>query len=119
MLKKNRQLWLWLAVDRDTRDVVAFRCGSRGRKTLKKLMFLNKLSAEIYATDDYLAYRILPEDRHVRSKAHTFTVESKNSQIRHYLARFRRLTKRYSKAVHMVIDSLTIFFSRHLVTKIY
>ena len=81
-------------------------------------MFLNKLSADIYATDHYRAYTILPKARHIQSKAHTYTVESKNSQIRHYLARFRRRTKCYSKAIHMVIDSLTLLFNRHLLTKL-
>jgi insertion element IS1 protein InsB len=98
---------------------VAFRVGSRGRKTLKKLLFLHPLRADIYATDHYRAYNILPQDHHIRSKAHTFTVESKNSQIRHYLARFHRRTKCYSKAVHMVIATLTIFFNRQLIHKLY
>lgn len=98
---------------------MAFRVGSRGRKTLKRLLFLNPLTADIWATDHWRAYNILPKDRHIQSKAHTFTVESKNSQIRHYLARFRRRTKCYSKAVHMVIATLTIFFNQQLIHKLY
>ncbi|MRM96885.1 IS1 family transposase, partial [Riemerella anatipestifer] len=37
-------------------------------------------------------------ERHVTSKAETFTVEGYNSRIRHYLARFKRKTKCYSKS---------------------
>ena len=110
---------MWLAVDRDTKDVLAFRVGSRGRKALKKLLFLNNLSADMYATDHYRAYNILPEEKHIRSKAHTYTVEAKNAQIRHYLARFHRRTKCYSKAVHMVIATLIIYFNKHLIPNIY
>jgi insertion element IS1 protein InsB len=117
--KKERQLWLWLAVDRDIKDVMAFRVGSRGRKTLKRLMFMGKLTADMYATDHYRAYNILPEDRHIRSKAHTYTVEAKNAQIRHYLARFHRRTKCYSKAVHMVVATLILFFNKALIPQIY
>ena len=44
----------------------------------------------------------------MQSKAETFTVEGYNSRIRHYLARFRRKTKCYSKAKHMVEASLKL-----------
>jgi insertion element IS1 protein InsB len=117
--KKEQQLWIWLAVDRDLKDVMAFRVGSRGRKTLKRLMFMGNLSADVYATDNYRAYNILPEEQHVRSKAHTYTVEAKNAQIRHYLARFHRRTKCYSKAVHMVVASLILFFNKDLIKHSY
>jgi insertion element IS1 protein InsB len=83
------------------------------------MLFVNNLRAEIYATDHWRAYSILPEDRHIRSKAHTYTVEGKNGQIRHYLARFRRRTKCYSKAVHMVIATLVIYYNQHLISRIY
>ena len=44
----------------------------------------------------------------MQSKAETFTVEGYNSRIRHYLARFRRKTKCYSKAEHMIEKSLNL-----------
>ena len=44
----------------------------------------------------------------MQSKAETFTVEGYNSRIRHYLARFRRKTKCYSKAKHMVEASFKL-----------
>jgi insertion element IS1 protein InsB len=72
-------------------------------------MFLRyALDAECYATDGFRAYNKLPPQKHLIGKAHTFTVEGKNSQLRHYLARFHRRTKCYSKAVHMIFDSLTL-----------
>jgi len=72
------------------------------------MLFLNALDAECFATDGFKAYHILPPEKHLVGKAHTFTVEGKNSQLRHYLARFHRRTKCYSKAVHMIFDSLTL-----------
>ncbi|KAA6305523.1 hypothetical protein EZS27_042824, partial [termite gut metagenome] len=40
----------------------------------------------------------------------TFTVEGYNSRIRHYLARFKRKGKCYSKAQHMIDKSLKLLF---------
>jgi len=56
------------------------------------------------AFDVYAKYRLAL--RHVVTKAETSLVESKNSLIRHYLARFNRRTKRHSKAID--IDLLEI-----------
>ncbi len=44
----------------------------------------------------------------MQSKAEPFTVEGYNSRIRHYLARFKRKTKCYSKAEHMIEKSLKL-----------
>lgn len=44
----------------------------------------------------------------MQSKAETYTVEGYNSRIRHYLARFKRKGKCYSKAVHMIEKSITL-----------
>jgi insertion element IS1 protein InsB len=43
------------------------------------------------------------------TKAETYTVEGMNAQICHYLARFHRKTKCYSKSPRMVILSLYLF----------
>ena len=48
------------------------------------------------------------------SKAEPSLIESKNSLIRHYLARFNRRTKRYSKVFDMIFNSLLILFNKSL-----
>ncbi|WP_412707645.1 hypothetical protein [Candidatus Rickettsia kedanie] len=48
--------------------------------------------------------------QHVVTKAETALVESKNSLIRHYLARFNRKTKQYSKALDIIENSLLLTF---------
>ena len=66
----------------------------------------------LVCTDYYPAYQnIVPFEQHVVTKAETWGVESLNSRIRHYLARFRRKTFCYSKALHMVQATLTLFFT--------
>ena len=44
----------------------------------------------------------------MESKAETFTIEGYSARIRHYLARFRRKSKCYSKAKHMIEKSLKL-----------
>lgn len=83
------------------------------------MMFYSDLKAESYATDDYRAYRLLPEEKRLIGKAYTFTIEGKNSQIRHYLARFHRRTICYSKSIHMIYDSLTLLIHKLNITILY
>jgi insertion element IS1 protein InsB len=53
-------------------------------------------------TDYFKIYRdYFPADKHIASKKETYTVESVNSDIRHYIARFRRKTKCTSKSAEM------------------
>ena len=61
------------------------------------------------ATDYWKPYDdFIPENKHLRSKAETFTVESYNSIFRHFLARMRRKSKCYSKSKDMLALSLLL-----------
>ena len=80
------------------------------------MFFHCELEAEYYATDGFRAYNKLPPEKHLLGKAHTFTVEGKNSQLRHYLARFHRRTKCYSKSVAMIYASLTLLIDKLNIT---
>ena len=70
---------------------------------------------EILCTDGYEGYGYYKlAKRHVISKSETSLVESKNSLIRLYLARFNRKTRRFSKAFDMILHSLLILIYRPL-----
>jgi insertion element IS1 protein InsB len=64
-----------------------------------------------YLTSDYWpAYeRIIPAEKHIQSKAETFTAEGYNSLFRHLLARMRRkikmLLQKYENA--SAVNSIT------------
>jgi len=61
------------------------------------------------ASDYYNVYpKLLADTVHLASKALTHTVEGTNSRIRHYLARFHRKTKCYSKSLKRVEQSLLL-----------
>lgn len=60
-------------------------------------------------TDDWEGFhRNIPEDQLFTGKDLTFPIEQDNSNIRHYLARFRRRTKVVSKSETMVDLSLRL-----------
>jgi insertion element IS1 protein InsB len=60
-------------------------------------------------TDDWEGFhRNIPEDQLFTGKDLTFPIEQDNSNIRHYLARFRRRTKVVSKSREMVDLSLRL-----------
>ena len=62
-------------------------------------------------TDHWEAYKdVIPKEKHVQSKAETYTVEGYNSLVRHFLARMKRRTKCYSKCPIMLKYSLHLLF---------
>lgn len=80
----------------------------------------NHFNINILCTDGYPAYaKYKIANRHLITKAETSLVESKNSLIRHYLARFNRKTKRYSKAIDMIENSLLMLFNKKLLLSIF
>ena len=66
--------------------------------------------------DVYDKYRIA--NRHYMTKAETSLVESFYSLIRYYIARFSRKTKKYSKAVDMIYNSVMMLFNKELLLSI-
>ena len=65
------------------------------------------------ATDHWKAYeKFIPKSKHIQSKAETYTIEGYNSLIRHYLARFKRKTKCYTKSTMMLRYSLILLFAK-------
>ena len=64
-------------------------------------------------TDYWEPYKqFIPSETHVQSKAETFTVEGYNSLFRHFLARFRRKTKCYSKSESMLRLSVMLLIAK-------
>lgn len=76
---------------------------------------MSHLKPYAVATDEWKPYRkVIPPELLIQTKALTTTVESLNSQVRDYLARFNRRTKRYSKSPYMVAVSLYILWAQKL-----
>nr|WP_253308624.1 IS1 family transposase [Rickettsia endosymbiont of Ceutorhynchus assimilis] len=74
---------------------------------------------KISCSDYYDVYgKYIISEKHYMSKKETALVESFNSLIRHYLARFNRKTKRYSKAIDMIYNSILLLFNKNLLLSV-
>jgi insertion element IS1 protein InsB len=88
---------------------VAWVLGGRDDATCRRLLAKIGLNGKIFVTDDWAGYhRLIPENQLFTGKDLTFPIEQDNSNVRHYLARFRRKTKVVSKCRIMVDLSLRL-----------
>ena len=102
--------WIWIAVDRYGKRFISFVCGDRSTQTgLRLWNKIKDFSINCFTSDYRKSYEeFIPAEKHLQSKAGTYTIESYNSRIRHYLARFKRKTKCYSKLNYMMEISLNL-----------
>jgi len=64
-------------------------------------------------SDYWKSYKeIIPKELLTQSKKETYTVESYNSILRHFLARFRRKSKCYSKSEEMMKYSIALLIAK-------
>ena len=109
-----KKKWVWIAISQITMQVVCFTVGGRNDKTCKK--FIGKLKQYShceYCTDAWSSYaKFIEKEKHVISKAETYSIEGFNSVVRHFLKRFCRKTKCYSKSVDMIECSLNLLFHK-------
>jgi insertion element IS1 protein InsB len=101
--------------------MVDFVVGSRAASTGKKLWEkVSGKSCNKFCSDDWPAYsEFVDKQKHIVSKKETTQVESHNANVRHYLARFRRKTKCYSKKARMVCLSLYLLMYKSFVLSIF
>lgn len=108
---KQNSVWIWVALDRASRWCLEILIGDR---THLDLWFLFQQIGHIpvgrYASDYLRAYEnIIPRELHLQGKKYTSMVENFNSRLRHYLARFHRRTKCYSKSIEMMKHHIRLF----------
>ena len=91
------------------RRTLAWELGGRDDATCKRLLDRIGIAGHVFLTDDWEGFhRLIPEDQLFTGKDLTFPIEQDNSNVRHYLARFRRRSKVTSRAKHMVDSSLRL-----------
>ncbi len=119
VLKKSRKRWIWIALSRRTRQVVAYVVGDRSQATCRKLW--QRIPAAYQAahcyTDFWEAYRnVIPQAQHTSSGKEsglTAHVERWNNTLRQRLARFVRQTLSFSKSDRMHKICLRLFIHRY------
>ena len=119
VLKKANKYWVWIALCRQTRQVVAYATGDRSAKTCQKLW--ERIPAAFRTghcfTDFWEAYqKVLPDEQHTaggKETGQTAHVERWNNTLRQRLARFVRKTLSFSKSEEMHELCLRLFLHRY------
>ena len=114
--KANKQ-WIWLAIDSETRQIIAFHVGDRSRESAGKLWQLipdrYRQKAQFY-TDDWEAYKgVIPEKQHQVSKAKTNHIERFNCTLRQRVSRLVRKTLSFSKKLENHIGAIKYFICHY------
>jgi len=117
--RKSDKVWVWLALCRQTRQVVAFVTGDRSRATCKRLWqsVPESYKASSCYSDFWEAYQgVIPEDQHEatgKEEGETCHVERWNNTLRQRLSRFVRKTLSFSKSRRMHHCCLKLFIHRY------
>lgn len=117
--EKTRVRWLWVALCRRTRQVVAYAFGDRSEETCRRLWerIPEDYRLALCYTDFWEAYRrVIPAEQHVavgKESGETNHVERWNNTLRQRLARFVRKTLSFSKSDEMHEICLRLFLHRY------
>lgn len=87
-----------------------------GKKLWEKV---KRIDCDVHTSDYWEAYtKFLPKNKHMITKAETFSVEGMNNLLRHFVARFHRRMHCYSKSAVMVVTTLFLFQHREMALSI-
>ena len=119
VLKKANKAWIWIALCRKTRQVVAYALGDRSEETCR--MLWEAIPASYRAghcyTDFWAASQaVIPDEQHTavgKETGETAHVERWNTTLRQRLSRFVRETLSFSKSLLMHIACLDLFLHRY------
>ena len=93
---------------------MAWVVGGRDDATCQKLLDKIGTKGKTFVSDDWDGYhRLIPEKQLFTGKDLTIHIEQDNSNIRHFIARFRRRTKVVSKSEEMIDLSLRLYHHLH------
>jgi insertion element IS1 protein InsB len=122
--QKANKHWLWLAMDRTTRQVIAFHIGDRSRDSAKQLWAnLPAVYREqaVFYTDQHEVYTgVIPAERHraITKKARkTNHIERFNNTLRQRVSRLVRATLAFSKKAENHIGAIRYFLCHYNLTR--
>ncbi len=119
VMKKTNQTWIWIALCRKTRQVVAYAVENRSEQTCRRLW---EAIPQAYRTghcytDFWKAYQaVIPEEQHTavgKEPGETARVERWNNTLQQRLGRFVRKTLSFSKSLFMHDACLNLFLRRY------
>lgn len=87
--------------------------GRRIRKTLRTLLgLLSGFNVAFWCTDNFSAYDVLPNEKHITGKLYTQRIERENLNLRNRLKWLNRKTLGYSKSAEMHDKIIGTFIER-------
>ncbi|NJK43118.1 MAG: IS1 family transposase [Pleurocapsa sp. SU_196_0] len=113
--KKTNTAWLWVALERETRKILAWGKRDRSKKTAKRLWEALPLTRwqkrdAVYCTDLYAGYdSVIRWERRAYTKGETNHVERFFCTLRQRLARWTRKSLMFSKSLEMHEVAMTVF----------
>jgi IS1 family transposase len=122
--KKANPHWVWIAMDKQTRQIIAFHVGDRSQNSAKQLWAkipeVYREQATFY-TDQYAAYTgVIPTAQHraiTKSVRRTNHIERFNNTLRQRVSRLVRSTLAFSKKVENHIGAIHYFISPYNLTR--
>jgi insertion element IS1 protein InsB len=117
--KRNKQ-WIWMAIDVESKQIIAFYVGDRRCKSARKLW--NRIppvyrQQASFDTDDWEAYKgVIPEDRHNvcrKGSGRTNLIERFNCTLRQRVSRLVRETLSFSKSLSNHIGAIKSFICHY------
>jgi insertion element IS1 protein InsB len=121
--KANKQ-WVWIAMDKETRQIIAFHIGDRSHESAQQLWanlpVMYREQATCY-TDQYAVYTgIIPAAQHKAITKHaqkTNHIERFNNTMRQRISRLVRDTLAFSKKLANHIGAIKYFICHYNLTK--
>ena len=119
VLRKERKRWVWLALCRSTRQVVAYFIGDRSEASCCRLWerVPEAYRGGYFYSDFWKAYQeVIPEERHEavgKESGQTAHIERWNNTLRQRLSRFVKQSLSFSKSDRMHEICLRLFLHRY------
>ena len=118
--RKNNKQWIWLAIDKTSREIVGFYVGRRDKSGAeglwRSLPPVYRQCAVCY-TDFWTAYTlVLPQKRHRavgKETGLTNHIERFNNTLRQRICRLVRQTLSFSKKIQNHIGALLLFINHY------
>jgi insertion element IS1 protein InsB len=117
--KQNKQ-WIWIAIDIESKQIIAFYVGDRSRESARKLWKRIPLVYRQQAnfdTDDWEAYKgVIPACQHrvcAKGGGRTNIIERFNCTLRQRVSRLVRETLSFSKSLSNHIGAIKYFICHY------
>ncbi len=113
--KKENEVWIWLALEVNSRKIIGYAVGDRFVDTFRRLWdgISDKIKRKaIFYTDRWDAYNLIPYKQRIVRRG-TNHVERLFLTLRNDNPRFTRKTIRFSKSLEMLNHSLKLWIHYH------